>query len=273
MVLNTCIGKPMRGTERVSKVFIDSRYCLSDGSIEIPGGGLLLDPTDRCWLAEFSSVSSWDTIDATNRVLYVQEPSNNLRAITLSQGPHDLDSLAADMEARLNGPGRTVTGLYSVSRVAPSGGGGGSIYKAFLITNNSAFALPRDPVIRQLWQINARTPTNSTNTLFSFTGDMDTDQVSGFVDLRRAHSIFIHMPSFGAGNTIGVSGMRNILAKVPVDVGYGQAIHWNMSGSDHDSVEVGTHSLNILKIELRDVAGNILDLKGSHWSATLVFGK
>ena len=67
--------------------------------------------------------------------------------------------------------------------------------------------------------------------------------------------------------------MRNILAKVPVDVGYGQAIHWNMSGSDHDSVEVGTHSLNILKIELRDAAGSILDLKGSHWSATLVFGK
>ena len=87
------------------------------------------------------------------------------------------------------------------------------------------------------------------------------------------HSIFIHSPGFGAGNTIGVTGLRNILAKVPVDVGYGQAIHWSMSGSDHDSVEVGTHSLNILKIELRDVAGNVLDLKGSHWSATLVFGK
>jgi hypothetical protein len=265
----------MRGTERVSKVFIDSRYCLSDGSIEIPGGGLLLDPTDRCWLAEFSAVSSWDTVDATNSVLYVQEPSNVLRAIALSQGPHDLDSLAADMEARLNGPGRTVAGLYSVSRAAPSGGGGGSIYKAFLITNNSAFALPRDPVIRHLWQINKRTPTNSTNTLFSFpTGDYgNTDQMSGFVDLRRAHSIFIHAPGFGAANTIGVTGMRNILAKVPVDVGYGQAIHWTMSGSDHDSVEVGMHSLTILTMQLRDVAGNILDLKGSHWSATLVFGK
>jgi hypothetical protein len=102
---------------------------------------------------------------------------------------------------------------------------------------------------------------------------MDTDQVSGFVDLRRAHSIFIHMPSFGAGNTMGVTGMRNILAKIPVDVGYGQVIHWGMSGSDHDSIEVGTHSLNVLKIELRDAAGNVMDLKGSHWSATLVFGK
>ncbi len=61
--------------------FIDSRYCLADGSIEIPGGGVLLDPQDRCWLAEFSTVASWDTIDATNNILYVQESANNLRAI------------------------------------------------------------------------------------------------------------------------------------------------------------------------------------------------
>ena len=198
----------MRGTERVSKIFIDSRYCLADGSIEIPAGGLLLDPTDRCWLAAFSTVSSWDTIDSTNRILYLQEHAANLREIALSPGPMDLDSLVADMEARLNGPGRTVPGLYSVSRVAPasipSGGGSGSIYKALLISNNSSFALPSDPVIRNLWQINPRVSTNSTNTLFNFpTGDYgNTDHVSGFVDLRRAHSIFIHMPSFGAGNTI-----------------------------------------------------------------------
>ena len=126
----------MRGGERVSKIFIDSRYCLADGSIEIPGGGLLLDPSDRCWLAEFSTVASWDAIDSTHNILYVHEPGA-LRAIALSQGPHDLDSLASDMQARLNGPGKTIAGLYSVSRVAPSGGGGGTTYKAYLISASS----------------------------------------------------------------------------------------------------------------------------------------
>ncbi len=117
--------------------------------------------------------------------------------------------------------------------------------------------------------------TNSTNTLFSFPqGDFgDRDQTSGIVDLRRAHSIFIHTPGFGAANTIGVTGARDILAKVLVDVGYGQAVHWYMSGSEHDCLEVGMHSLAVLSLQLRDAAGNLLDLKESHWSATLFFGK
>ena len=168
-----------------------------------------------------------------NNILYVQEPGA-LRAIALSQGPHDLDSLAADMQARLNGPGETIAGRYSVSRVAPSGGGGGGTYKAYLISATSGtFAVPRDPVIRQLFfNGDKKAVTNSTNTLFSFPqGDYgDTDQTSGFVDLRRAHSIFIHAPGCGAANTIGVTGSRNILAKIPVDVGYSQAVHWYTSG-------------------------------------------
>jgi hypothetical protein len=43
-----------------------------------------------------------------------------------------------------------------------------------------------------------------------------------------------------------------------------------MSGSEHDCVEVGAYNLTVLTIKLRDVAGHVLDLKGSHWSATLV---
>ena len=36
-----------RGGERVTKVFLDSRVALSDGSIQIPGGGIRLDPSNR----------------------------------------------------------------------------------------------------------------------------------------------------------------------------------------------------------------------------------
>ena len=111
------------GGERIAKVFIDSRYALADGSIEIPGGGLLLDPSDRCWLCEFSTVASWDTIDATNNAVYVIEQlpggDNNHRAILLSEGPHDLDSLADATQTALNGIGKAAgSGTHSVSRVS-----------------------------------------------------------------------------------------------------------------------------------------------------------
>ena len=39
-----------RGGDRVTKVFLDSRMALPDGSIQIPGGGVLLDPSNRRWL-------------------------------------------------------------------------------------------------------------------------------------------------------------------------------------------------------------------------------
>ncbi len=59
--------------KHVTRVYLDSRYALPDGSIEIPGGGIECDPTDRVWLSEFSTVASWHTVDDTNQFMYVIE--------------------------------------------------------------------------------------------------------------------------------------------------------------------------------------------------------
>ena len=98
-----------------------------------------------------------------------------------------------------------------------------------------------------------------------------TFHISGFVDLRRCHSIFLHCPGFGSYNCIGPRGSRNILAKIPVDAAYGNPVHLNFSASDHDAIEAGVRAVSVLKIELWDALGHILDLKGGHWSATLIF--
>ena len=115
--------------------------------------------------------------------------------------------------------------------------------------------------------------TRSLNRIFSFpssTGWVSSVK-SNFADLRRCHQIFIHTPGFGNYNSLGPSGERDILAKVPVDVGYGGAIHWYMSGSEHDSVECGVSNLSVLKVILKDVGGRELNPRGGHWSATLIF--
>ena len=276
----------MRGLERVSKVFIDSRYCLPDGSIEIPNGGVQLEPSNRCWLAEFSCVASWHTIDATNNILYLQEKpatgSSVLRTIALAHGVYDLDTLAAEIETKLNVAGATGLGYLYVTRASTASTGpatgGSTSFKALRIASaysDKIFCLPSEAVIRQLWILPPILPTNSTNNLFKFPAGDEAKQVhlSGFVDLRRCHSIFIHAPGFGTGSTVGVKGEQQILAKIPVDVGYGMPVNWTMSGSERDSVEVGVHSVNIMKLELRDVAGTLLNTQGSHWSATLVFGR
>jgi hypothetical protein len=81
----------------------------------------------------------------------------------------------------------------------------------------------------------------------------------------------MHGPGFGGYNSFTSRGSRNVLAKIPVLSGYGSLVHFQTSGSEHDFVEVGVAALTTLKLEIRDAAGNELNLNGTSWSCTLLF--
>ena len=271
-----------RGGERVTKVFLDSRMSLPDGPIQIPGGGILLDPSNRCWLGEFSTVASWNTIDESNGNMYILEQLGNdslPRLVEPHWGPYDLDTLITGITSALNGPGKLAgLGTYSTTRVSVGNSAAtGVMARAYqLDLSRGSFQIPPDEDVRTVWlNGNKDAETKSLNRIFSFpssTGWVSSAK-STFVDLRRRHQIFIHTPGFGNYNSMGPKGQRDILAKVPVDVGYGGSIHWYMSGSEHDSVEVGVKRLSALKIQLKGVDGNLIDLQGGQWSATLIFDK
>ena len=148
----------MRGGERVTKVFLNSRYPLSDGSIQIPGGGALLDPSNKCWLGE---------------ILHVQELSTgapNNRAIALTAGPHDMESLAIEMQAALNGAGKAPGfGNYAVTR--SNTGSVSATSRSYTVSCDEGFffRLPSEWQIRVTWLASkADAVTNSTNGLFTF---------------------------------------------------------------------------------------------------------
>ena len=246
----------MMKPKHVSKVFLDSRYTLPDGSFVIPGEALLLEPNSRCWLGEFTCVASWDTIDSSNNSFVVVELGVS-RTVTLPTGAHDLESLRAAIEDGLNAAPGVGMGTYSVDRV--STGTGGSTFRAFRASCTAgAFAIPP--------------ATNLLNGMASWpTGDVqNTEHTSSFVDVRRVHSIYVHT-DFGNHNCVAPTGARGILAKIPVSVGYGGLVQVLMSGSEHDFVEAGSHTLSTIRLSLHDAAGRELDLKGTSWSCTLVF--
>ena len=116
-------------------------------------------------------------------------------------------------------------------------------------------------------------PINSLNSIVSFpSGDEQRSlHTSGFVDPRRCHSLYVHSPSFGAYNSVGPRGERTITAKIPCAVGYGQLVTYQSSASEHDYIEAGVSGLTTLRLELRESGGRLLDLHGTHWSATLLF--
>lgn len=240
----------------VSRVFLDSRYTLPDGSFVIPGEALLLEPTSRCWLGEFTCVASWDTLDETNRTFTVIELGVS-RVVAIPTGAHDLESLRTAIEDGLNTAPGAGMGTYSVDRV--STGTGGSTFRAFRVSNSIGnFAIPP--------------ATNNLRSICNWpTGDAYASvHTSSFVDVRRVHSIYVHT-DFGNHNCVSPTGERGVLAKIPVQTGYGGLVHGMMSGSEHDFIEAGCHSLSTIRLSLHDAAGRELHLNGTSWSCTLVF--
>jgi hypothetical protein len=70
---------------------------------------------------------------------------------------------------------------------------------------------------------------------------------------------------------VAPGGVRTVLAKIPVDTGYSGLVRWSSSGSPYDFVECGVRSLHLLRLELKDADGNLLDLAGTAFSMTLLF--
>jgi hypothetical protein len=109
--------------------------------------------------------------------------------------------------------------------------------------------------------------------IVSFPQVTSNDHTSGFVDLRRVHNIFVHSPSFGNYNTVSPGGVRTALCKIPVEVGYGGLVRWSTGGSSFDYIECGVRSLHLLRLELKDADGNLIDLNGTAFSMTLLFSE
>ena len=241
-----------------TKLFVDSKYMDSSGNFQVPGEAIMVHPTTRVWLAEASIVASFDTIDSTNDSFEIVELGVS-RTVTISNGPHDIESLREAIESSLNFAPGAGMGTYTVTRI--STGSGGSTFRSYRVTCSAGtFAIPA--------------VSNKLSSICAFpNGDTPSaTQVSSFVDVRRVHAIYIHT-TLGANNAIAPNGSRSILAKIPVTVGYGSLIHVEMSGSEYDYVEAGCHAISNIRLTLHDVDGNELDLHGTRWSATLVFAR
>jgi hypothetical protein len=253
-----------------TKIYIDGRHSLPNPQsgtaslqIEIPGG-IELHPKTKVWLSEFTCPASWDTVDASNNTLYVRELGEPDRVLLIPTGAHDIESLRFAMQESLNGPTKNASmGIYSVVRTGSSGNSGGTSRLYRITCSAGSFELPNY----------SNASANSLSSIVAFPTGIHQliTHVSSFVDLRRVHSVYIHS-NIGSYQSIGPRGERTILAKVPANTGYGGLVTYNSSASEHDYVDAGAKSLNMIKLELKDSFGRLINMNGGHWSATILFG-
>jgi hypothetical protein len=219
---------------------------------EIPGG-VELGPNARCFVSEFTGVCAWPTLDETNRYQTVVTSGGAVYVLAIPAGSYDLDSFADALQAAL------VQELGAGFQVERTGvGSTGSTQSLLRVSHPSqSFMLAESPLSK----------------IVSFPQVSANSHTSGFVDLRRAHNIFVHSPSFGNYNTVAPGGVRTVLCKIPVEVGYGGLIRWSTGGSSFDYIECGVRSLHLLRLELKDADGHLLDLQGTAFSMTLLFSE
>jgi hypothetical protein len=278
----------------VRKLFVDSRFLVSgdSSSFEYELPEVVELPNDAvCFVTEFTTIASWDTVSPNNNRLYVVENTGSLysaRVATIATGAYDSETLRAAVEMALNGPGKTIGGTYSVNRSSSAGtvstASLGSAYRYYTISisgGGSCF-FPQDVWLKKnvpTWTSYVGAPYDpqnlrSSNELFQFpTMAVGASHTSSFIDLRSVHTLFIHSPSFGNYSCMAPRGVRTVIQKVPCDVSYGGLLHTEHSGSSYDHIDVGSTTLKMLNFEIRDARGNLIDLKGGHWSMTLLFAR
>ena len=262
----------------VTKLYVDSRFAIlrspmggvCDFHVD---GGIALHPHSKVFLSELCCINAWPNFDQTNERFYIMEEGGaSWRWLLIPWGAHDLESLISVLEELLNDPVHKPVSMgdYTVSRVGTGSSGSSSFTKLRIVCDAGAgFQVLDDTFLRETLGIsNPR----STNAILKFpSGVPSSSHNSTFVDIRKAHTVYVHASSLGGYNSIGPQGSRTIIAKIPVNVGYGELLQWQSSGSEHDCLEAGISMLTTMRLALRDVHGNELDLDGTHWSATILF--
>ena len=96
-------------------------------------------------------------------------------------------------------------------------------------------------------------------------------QGTGTVDVRNVHTIYLHSNALSNFSTIGPSGSRTCLARLPVTSHSGGILLKQHSGHAHDYNDCSGKMLRVLDFSLRNSHNELIDLYGGHCSFELVF--
>ena len=107
---------------------------------------------------------------------------------------------------------------------------------------------------------------NSTETSTEFAKSY----VSGEIDVRHVHTLFLHSNALSNFSAIGPSGSRSVLARLPVTNLQGGVLFKQHSGNIHDVQDISGKMLSILDFPVRNSKNEIVDLHGGSLSCEIV---
>ena len=282
---------------QVRKIFVDTRFGKGDPSdFEYDLGETVSLPQNTiCYVSEITIPCSFDNVHAGVNRVFVGEATSagvlSARILQLPEGVYDRNMLATALQTALNATKPETFGAYSVTSTSSVGSSNNALSASlrFLTINLSkagSFFVASDEDLRNpewyrvTWKGLYNGPDFDTTNPRSLSAivtwerhTLTSSLSSAFLDLRSRHALFLHSPSFGDYTSIGPGGVRTAICKIPIVEPYGSLLHIASGGLQHDYVTVSSRTLRLLKFRLRDSYGELVDLKGAHYSFTLVFAE
>ena len=105
----------------------------------------------------------------------------------------------------------------------------------------------------------------------SLQGSFATTFRTGHVEVRSCHNVYLHSEALAGMRSIGPSGSRSIICRIPVLTTFGGMLMKEHNSHPLDYTPVGGRTLTQIDISARDSFGRLISLHGGHLSLTLLF--
>jgi hypothetical protein len=267
----------------MKRVYIDSRHAIQGDPksfhFELQEQ-LVLPDKAAAYVMDICCPHSFYTVDSSNRYMYIIEvpsgASPHSRRIELAQQNMDVYSLRAEVETKLNGAGKQVSGAYTVTYNTATN-------NYTIALSADTFKLLSDSYMRTYdgasdWAVGSG-PTIQPAALDSAADTLGikgsfvqaSSHSTGHIDIRNNSTLYLHSSNLGNFNSEGVSGKKTVLAKLPVTTAFGEIIVKTHGGLIHDYIDVSRQRLKMIEFSLQDGNGRPVDLQSGNLSFSLLF--
>ena len=274
---------------KFKKVYIDSYSKVSgtssDFTIDLPET-VQLEDNMLCQIHEVSIPHSWYSIQkGVNDRLFIDvehtgvSPWTTRAMITLTEANYNVSELAGHLQTIMNNyfndpefpPQRADT--FAVSHSNPL-----NKIQISINYNDTQFQILPDANVLNFpdWfpDINGADDIQSINRILGnftlTTSSFNSPYISGFIDLQRVKSLYLHCNEISNFNQLTMAGNSSIVKKIAVNVPYLGVIH-DLELSNFDYVDCSNKTLRRLTFRLTDNLNRTVDLNNVDVSFTLTF--
>ena len=260
----------------VRKLFIDSRYKVSgtdeDCLIELPND-VDCTRTSSFFVASCSFANTYQTLTSFNNKLFsvfidvsgIVKPPYRLVVSSIPQGNYTPDTFGPALKTALGDGCLSVTWNATLGNFNIQFRNTGTLQPQYIIPNSNEI----DAIVRQLGT-NISTdvgyvPGNkfqSVNTLLNMATILPMPLIygaysiaTGVVDLSPLREVYLHS-SLASNRTLHVNGSTDCIARIPIDVGYGEIVTYRHLGPT-DALSCSDLHFRTVRFQLRDWAGNL----------------